>query len=81
MTTHTTDVQVGDEFIFRGLTGSGDVWRRLTVLGVSVSGDVSFRIELPPDPTDPMGPGIGSAPLDRIALLVEQGIWEGPMRK
>jgi hypothetical protein len=72
---HTTDVQKGDRFVFRGLTGeTHDDEPEITIRNVTVDGKVVF------DVTGPGAAPFFAAAYSECLLMIEQGIWEGPMR-
>lgn len=70
---HTTDIQVGDKFRFHGLTGQEMDDRTITILGCSVSGSISFRIDM-----DEPGfePGLHGIDFGVAVVMIEQGIWK-----
>lgn len=76
---HITDIQAGDKFRFLGLTGTPEKDdRTLVVLGISTSGDLSYRIDM----DEPLWGDyrndrtVTSIPYDRALLLIAQGIWQ-----
>lgn len=73
---HTTDIQVGDKFRFRGLTGQDADDRTITILGCSVSGSISFRIDMDGEEEPRIASGLHSIEFSAAVVMVEQGIWK-----
>lgn len=63
--------QSGDRFHFNGL---GDIVgeRIITVLSISTSGDVTYRIQM----NDEHPKNLHSAPLSEVLLMIAHGVWE-----
>lgn len=74
MASHPTDIQTGDLFLYGGLTGEATEGRILTILGVSVDGNMSYRCEFPDG--EILGSGIGSIQYSEALIMIEQGIWK-----
>lgn len=75
---HTTDIQAGDEFSFRGLTGQEvDEDATVKVEWVSHGGELFYRVTASPNGSFPTAPlRAHSIPYDRVQVLIEQGIWK-----
>lgn len=74
-----TDIRAGDTFRFRGLRdhhgqyargATGD--RTITILSISVSGDVCYRLDIDDDPDDAR---LFNIQLERIELMISTGAW------
>lgn len=69
-------IDAGDTFVFNGLVGDATLQtdeRLITVLGISVIGDLQIRIEWVP-PADE--PAIRSLPYDLALQMIEEQIWQ-----
>lgn len=75
--TRQTDIEAGDIFIFRGLTGMdlGEPEMRLEVRYITVDGNLILTVH-----SQEPAPPYATVAYATAVMLVEQGIWEGPMR-
>ena len=60
----------GSKYRFFNLMGE-DGERTITILSISVSGNVCFGIELDDEP----GRSLHDVPIERVSILIENGFW------
>lgn len=80
MTARRSLLEVGDEFIFAGLTNEvldANYERHMILIGISVGGDVQYRLEIVED-GETTSKNLGSTPLPVVHLLIEEGVWLMP---